>query len=180
MDNPLNKSGKDDINIIRSNGKKIILNKSKIGIYKMLYLFFFLFFTVFFLIVIISTTKTIKEYENDNKLLLDNKNQVKTGTSNYEEEMESNEKLYNSYTETIKELKNKNITLQEKLNDLRDDYEDLKYSVERVFQLNRGFQITLDEKIEENNKVYNEILKYRQSNFGLEIEIKDLEYKIKE
>ena len=94
--------------------------------------------------------------------------------------MESNEKLYNSYTETIKELKNKNITLQEKLNDLRDDYEDLKYSVERVFQLNRGFQITLDEKIEENNKVYNEILKYRQSNFYLEIEIKELEYKIKE
>ena len=78
--------------------------------------------------------------------------------------MESNEKLYNSYTETIKELKNKNITLQEKLNDLRDDYEDLKYSVERVFQLNRGFQITLDETIEENNKVYHLFLKYRQSN----------------
>ena len=94
--------------------------------------------------------------------------------------MESNEKLYNSYTETIKELKNKNITLQEKLNNLRNDYEDLKYSVESVFQLNRRYQITLDEKIEENNKVYNEILKYRQSNFGLEIEIKDLEYKIKE
>jgi hypothetical protein len=66
------------------------------------------------------------------------------------------------------------------LNNLRNDYEDLKYSVESVFQLNRRYQITLDEKIEENNKVYNEILKYRQSNFGLEIEIKDLEYKIKE
>ena len=88
------------------------------------------------------------------KILLDNKSKVKIGTLNYEEEIESDEKPYNVYNETIKDLKNKNITLKEKLYNLRNNYEDLKYEVNRIFQLNRVFQMTFDEKIEENNNVY--------------------------